>query len=78
MSSAALINPADASATLLLSAHDLARELRVSVRTLRSWDAAGHIPKPLRLGHAVRWERVELVRWIAAGGPDRATWEATK
>lgn len=78
MSSALLNPPADASATLLLSAADLARELRVSIRTLRAWDAAGRIPRPIRLGHAVRWERAELVRWLAAGGPLRVEWEAMR
>lgn len=33
-------------------------------------------PRPIRLGGAVRWRKVELMDWIASGCPDRAAWQA--
>ena len=35
-------------------------------------------PRPLRLGRAVRFSRVEIERWIDAGCPPRARWEAMR
>lgn len=32
-------------------------------------------PRPVRLGRAVRFSRVEIERWIEAGCPPRARWE---
>jgi excisionase family DNA binding protein len=37
----------------------------------------GFGPKPLRLGRAVRFSRIEVEAWIAGGCPPRARWEAT-
>ncbi len=60
---------------VLLGAIDLARRLGVSVRTVRRLDAAGKLPKPVRLGHSVRWRSDEIERWVVAGCPERATWQ---
>ena len=62
---------------LLLTADDLARELRVSLRTLRTMDAGGRLPRPIRPGggRSLRWRRSEIVEWIAAGAPRRDEWE---
>jgi predicted DNA-binding transcriptional regulator AlpA len=58
--------------TLLLSAADLARELRLSVRTVRRMDSSGALPRPIRLSSgAVRWRRIDIAEWIAAGCPRR-------
>ena len=38
----------------------------------------GLIPKPRRLGGGVLWSYEELRAWIAAGCPDRLTWETMK
>jgi predicted DNA-binding transcriptional regulator AlpA len=35
-------------------------------------------PKPLRLGRAVRFSRIEIEQWIAAGAPPRARWEGMR
>lgn len=46
-----------------------------------SWDrlaSAGRTPAPIRLGSAVLWSVEELRDWIAAGCPDRRTWEALR
>ena len=63
---------------VLLSAADLAAMLRVTVRHVRALDASGRLPKPIRLGRAVRWSRDELLAWIKAGGPSRDRWEAMR
>ena len=66
-------------APLLLSAADLAREMGVSVRTIRRLDIEGRLPAPVRIGRAVRWIRngpTGIVAWIAAGAPSRLDWDA--
>ncbi len=58
-------------APLLLSAADLAKQLGVSVRTIRRLDLEGKLPAPVKIGRAVRWPRQAIVEWIAAGAPPR-------
>ena len=60
---------------LLLRPADCARVLSISVRTLRTWDAAGLLPRAVRIGRNVRWAREELSRWVAAKSPARSRWE---
>jgi len=46
-----------------------------------SWSrhhAAGRVPDPVRIGGCVGWRRQELLDWIAAGCPDRRTWEVLR
>lgn len=62
----------------LLTAQDVARTLQISVRTLRTLDALGKLPLPVRVGRAVRWPRKELDAWIAAGCPDREAWQVRR
>ncbi len=38
--------------------------------------AAGRIPRPVKIGGALRWRREELLRWIDAGCPARSAWDA--
>jgi predicted DNA-binding transcriptional regulator AlpA len=59
--------------TLLVSAADLARELRLSIRTIRRMDASGALPRPIRFssGAVIRWRRADIVAWLAAGCPRR-------
>lgn len=40
--------------------------------------AAGKTPRPVRIGRAVRWNRDELMAWIAAGCPARSKWESAR
>jgi prophage regulatory protein len=65
-------------APLAVDAKALARMLRVSVRKIRTMDASGALPRPLRLGGCVRWWVEDIRAWLAAGAPDRRTWEALK
>ena len=63
---------------LVLTAAEAAAMFQKSLRTWRTWDAAGQIPKPLRIGHATYWRPEELKAWVAAGCPDRETWESLR
>jgi excisionase family DNA binding protein len=66
--------PAQAVEPLLLSARDLAALLRLGLRTVRTMDAAGKLPAPVRVGGSVRWRVSEIHAWLDAGCPDRQTW----
>ena len=63
---------------LLVSANDLAKLLRLSVRSIRALDASGRLPRPLRVGGSVRWKLAEVRDWIAADCPPRQVWEARR
>lgn len=61
---------------LAISARDLKEMLNVSLRQVWRLNAAGKLPKPIRLGGSVRWNRDEILKWFQAGCPDRRAWEA--
>ncbi len=64
---------------LLLTAREAAAACGVSLRTWRSWDAAGKIPQPRRIGsRTVRWSAAELKNWNDAGCPGRDIWDSTR
>jgi len=63
---------------LALPAADVAKLLNVSERHLWSLNSSGRLPRPLRLGRAVRWPVEELRDWLAAGAPERSRWEAMR
>jgi len=48
----------------LMTARELAAQLRIDTRTLRRWRAAGLVPEPLVFGRSVRWRRTEIEKWI--------------
>ncbi len=60
---------------LALPAGELASLLGVSLRHIRRMDAAGKLPKPVRLGYSVRWLAAEIEAWLTAGAPDRRRWQ---
>jgi prophage regulatory protein len=64
--------------TLLVTAKQAAAMCGRSLRCWRSWDAAGWIPKPVRIGRSTLWRIDELRDWVAAACPRRAEWEARK
>jgi len=64
--------------TIAVDANQLAEMLGLSVRTIRRLDCSGKLPKPVRIGGAVRWRRDEIDAWLAVGCPDRDKWEASK
>jgi len=63
---------------LALCARELAEMLDVSLRQVWRLNSADKLPKPIRLGGSVRWNRAEVTAWFEAGCPDRRTWEARK
>jgi prophage regulatory protein len=63
---------------LLLRAPDAAALCGISLRTWRSWDAAGKIPQPVRIGRSTLWRAEEIRQWIAAGCPRRQPWEESQ
>ena len=62
--------------TLLVDAEDAAALCGKSVRTWRTWDALGLIPRPVRINRSTLWRLDELKAWASAGCPRRAEWEA--
>jgi predicted DNA-binding transcriptional regulator AlpA len=48
------------------------------LRTWRAWNAAGWIPRPVRIGRSTLWRLDELKAWTAAGCPRREEWELIK
>jgi predicted DNA-binding transcriptional regulator AlpA len=63
---------------LLLDAHRAAAVCGTSARTWRAWDVAGKVPAPIRIGRRTFWRAEDLRGWVAAGCPDRLTWEALR
>ena len=61
---------------LLVTAKQAAAMCEKSLRTWRTWDAAGWIPRPVRIGRSTLWRVGELQEWVAAGCPRREEWEA--
>lgn len=64
---------ADSKANLdrrLLAVDDVAAMLGVSGRHVYRLSDAGRMPRPVKLGGAVRWDRLAIADWIAAGCPD--------
>ena len=70
--------PTDSINRLTVDAKRLAKLLSAGLRTVRAWDVAGKLPKPVKLGGRVLWYLPEIHEWLQAGCPDRATWEAIK
>ncbi len=60
---------------LAVDAVGVADLLNVSPRHVRAMHAAGKLPRPIRLGRAVRWSVPELTAWLSAGAPARDVWE---
>jgi predicted DNA-binding transcriptional regulator AlpA len=63
-------------APLLVDAKQAAAMCSKSLRTWRTWDTAGWIPRPVRIGRSTLWRADELREWVAAGCPRRQEWEA--
>jgi predicted DNA-binding transcriptional regulator AlpA len=61
---------------VLMDAFDLAARLQISHHSVHRLKENQKLPKEIRLGGCVRWDPEVIERWIAAGCPDRKTWEA--
>ena len=54
---------------VLWSTSDVAAVLNVSPRHVQRLVRSGEMPRPIRLGAAVRFDPLEIMRWVAAGCP---------
>jgi predicted DNA-binding transcriptional regulator AlpA len=61
---------------LAVDAKRLAALIGIGLRTVRTLDAAGQLPRAIPLGGRKLWYVDEIRDWLAAGAPDRVTWEA--
>jgi len=84
-----MVSTAQASATTPKAADDVGQPLLLrtagaaalcstSARTWRLWGMIGRIPRPVYIGRIPFWRYDELKAWVAAGCPDRATWDAIR
>lgn len=55
--------------SLMFTAHDVARLLACSPRTVYRLADAGRMPAAIRLGSLIRWPRAAIEAWIAEGCP---------
>jgi predicted DNA-binding transcriptional regulator AlpA len=69
---------ATASPAPRMAAPEAAAFCGVSEATWWRQHAAAKVPKPVKIGRRTLWDRDELRDWLAAGCPDRRTWEARK
>jgi predicted DNA-binding transcriptional regulator AlpA len=60
---------------LLVTARQAAEMCSKSLRTWRTWDSAGWVPRAVRIGRSTLWRADELRGWIEAGCPRRIEWE---
>jgi len=63
---------------LAISAHEFAGLFGISLRQVWRLNSAGKLPRPIRLGGSVRWNRAEIQNWFETGCPDRKAWDARK
>jgi predicted DNA-binding transcriptional regulator AlpA len=67
---------------IVADAERLAELLGLGIRTVRSMDSAGKLPRPLKLGARTVWIIREIREWLAAARngipPDRREWEAMR
>jgi excisionase family DNA binding protein len=57
-------------AAALLDVEQVAQTLNCSPRHIYRLSDAGKMPRPVRLGSLVRWNREVLDEWISSGCPD--------
>jgi predicted DNA-binding transcriptional regulator AlpA len=60
----------------LLTAKQLGVKLNLSKRQIFRLNSCGKLPAPIRIGGSVRWAESTIAKWLAAGAPDRKTFEA--
>jgi hypothetical protein len=61
---------------LALSGDEFAAAVGVCGRTLRTWRECDKVPAPnIEIGGVRRWSITLIELWMAAGAPDRATFE---
>ena len=63
---------------LALSVEEVAQVLGISRAHVWRLHSSGNIPRPIRLGRSVRWDKKTLEAWLEAGGPPRDRWESMR
>lgn len=63
---------------LALSAQEVGEVLGISRAHVWKLASSGRLPKPIRLGRAVRRAGRDLEEWLAAGAPPRDRWETIR
>ena len=53
----------------MLSADELAEWLKISKRTVWRLKSTGALPKPVKIGRSVRWQRTDVAVWLEKGCP---------
>ena len=61
---------------LVLTPEELAVSLGISRAHLFRLHSRGLLPRPVRFGRSLRWDRGTVTEWLAAGAPPRDRWEA--
>lgn len=56
-----------------MTAPEVARILKVSVRTIWRWRSGGKLPKSIEIGGAVRWKGDDMRNWMDEGCPSLTT-----
>lgn len=54
---------------LLLEVDEVAAIANCSASTVRRLADSGRMPKPVKVGRLIRWQRVAVEEWIANGCP---------
>ncbi len=62
----------------MLTLRDMATLLNMGESTVRQHDKQGKIPRRLKIGGSIRWDRQEMIDWRAAGSLPREVWERRK
>ena len=60
---------------LAVNIHGFADLVQRSVASLHRDNAAGRLPRPVRIGTSVRWRVSDIEAWLARGCPSRAEFE---
>jgi len=60
-------------AKYLLTAHEVAERLDISVRTVWRWTALGELPAPVRRGRVVRWKVADVEAYVQGMPVERAS-----
>jgi prophage regulatory protein len=60
----------------LIGARDTAKLCGIAISSWWRLHAAAKVPSPVRLGGRTLWRVAEIKLWVAAGCPDRKTWQA--
>lgn len=56
----------------LLTVHDLAKRLKVSIRTIWRMRTDGRLPPPLQWGTIIRWPQPTIDAWLQSSAGQRA------